>query len=90
MESNYIVICKILVFKYCFPQYYKSDVSKYGYLEVFFEGPFDFEITRVDCSKSLDKESTEMHHSSSLDLQKLQELWSSRRVLDFGEMIPVI
>ena len=25
-------------------------MSKYGYLEVFFEGPFDFEITRVDCT----------------------------------------
>ena len=24
-------------------------MSKYGYLDVFFEGPFDFEITRVDC-----------------------------------------
>ena len=24
-------------------------MSKYGYLELFFEGPFDFEITRVDC-----------------------------------------
>ena len=24
-------------------------MSRYGYLELFFEGPFDFEITRVDC-----------------------------------------
>ena len=34
-ESNYIVICKIWLFKLFFPQYYKSDMSKYGYLEVF-------------------------------------------------------
>ena len=27
-------------------------MSKYGYLELFFEGPFDFEITRVDCRYS--------------------------------------
>ena len=26
----------------------KSDMSKYGYLEVFLEGAFDFEITGVD------------------------------------------
>ena len=38
-----------------FPQYYKSDMSKYGYLELFFEGPFDFEITGVDCSCSDEK-----------------------------------
>ena len=48
-ESNYIVICKIWLFKVFFPQNYKSDMSKYGYLELFFEGPFEFEITRVDC-----------------------------------------
>ena len=34
-DSNYIVICKIWLFKLFFPQYYKSDRSKYGYLEVF-------------------------------------------------------
>ena len=27
-ESNYIVICKIWLFKLFFPQYYKSDMSK--------------------------------------------------------------
>ena len=27
-------------------------MSEYGYLEVLLEGPFDFEITRVDCTKS--------------------------------------
>ena len=34
-ESNYIVICEIWLFKLFFPHYYKSDMSKYGYLEVF-------------------------------------------------------
>ena len=34
-ESNYIVICKIWLFKLFFLQYYKSDMSKYGYLELF-------------------------------------------------------
>ena len=48
-ESNCIVICQIWLFKLFFPQYYKSDMSKYGYLELIFEGPFDFEITSVDC-----------------------------------------
>ena len=38
-ESNYIVICKIWLFKLFFPQYYKSDMSKYGYLEVFMMVP---------------------------------------------------
>ena len=37
-ESNYIVICKNWLFKSFFPQDYKSDMSKYGYLELFFEG----------------------------------------------------
>ena len=32
----------------CFPQFHKSDMSKYGYLEVF-HSPLNFEITRVDC-----------------------------------------
>ena len=30
-------------------------MSKYGYLEVVLEGPFDFEIMRVDCNSSLIK-----------------------------------
>ena len=38
-ESNYIVICKIWLFKLFFPQYYKSDMSKYGYLDVFMMVP---------------------------------------------------
>ena len=38
-ESNYIVICKIWLFKLFFPQYYKSDMSKYGFLEVFMMVP---------------------------------------------------
>ena len=38
-ESNYTVICKIWLFKLFFPQYYKSDMSKYGYLEVFLRVP---------------------------------------------------
>ena len=32
---NYIVICKFWLFKLLFPQNYTSDMSKYGYLEVF-------------------------------------------------------
>ena len=39
-------ICEIWLFDWYFPQFCKSDMSKYGYLEVF---PFDFEMTRVDC-----------------------------------------
>ena len=38
-ESNYIVICKNWLFKLVFPQYYKSDMSKYGYLELFLRVP---------------------------------------------------
>ena len=38
-ESNYIVICKNWLFKLFFPQYYKSDMSKYGYLELFLRVP---------------------------------------------------
>ena len=38
-ESNYIAICKCWLFKLFFPQYYKSDMSKYGYLEVFLRVP---------------------------------------------------
>ena len=34
-ESNCIVICEIRLFELFFPQYYKSDMSKYEYLEVF-------------------------------------------------------
>ena len=36
------------LFDLFFPQFCKSDMSKYGYLEVF-EGPLDFKITRVYC-----------------------------------------
>ena len=38
-ESNYIAICKIWLFKLFFSQYYKSDMSKYGYLELFLRVP---------------------------------------------------
>ena len=33
---------------HCFPRFYKSDMSKYGYLEVFQQCPLT-SITRVDC-----------------------------------------
>ena len=39
------------LFELFFPQFWKSDVSRYGYLEVF-QSPLEFEITRVDCSKT--------------------------------------
>ena len=45
-------ICEIWLFDWYFPQFCTSDMSKYGYLEVFESVPstcFDFEITRVDC-----------------------------------------
>ena len=47
-ESNYLVICKNWLFKLFYPQYYKSDMSV-RISRTVFEGPFDFEITRVDC-----------------------------------------
>ena len=34
---------------YCFPHSLNSDMSRYGYLEVF--SPLEFEITRVDCTR---------------------------------------
>ena len=40
-------ICIIWLFDWYFPQLGTFDISKYGYLSVL-EGPFDFEITRVD------------------------------------------
>ena len=43
-------IFEIWLFSWYFPQFCKSDMSKYGYLEVFQTCPFDFEITRVNCS----------------------------------------
>ena len=42
-------ICAIWLFDWYFPQFCKSDMSKYGYLEVFSEGSFEFEIMRIDC-----------------------------------------
>ena len=47
-ESNYMFIGEIWLFDWYFHQFCKSDMSKYGYLEVF-QGPFDFEMRRVDC-----------------------------------------
>ena len=44
-ESNYIFICEMRLFDLVFPQICKSDMSRYGYLEVFMS-PLDFEITR--------------------------------------------
>ena len=47
-------MCEIWLFDWDFPQFCKSDMSKYRYLQVFQrQGPFDFEITRVDCSMLL-------------------------------------
>ena len=42
-------ICEIWLFEWFIPQFCTSDMSKYGYLGNVSEGPFDFEITRVDC-----------------------------------------
>ena len=42
-------ICVILLFVRYFSQFCTSDMSKYGYLGSVSAGPFDFEITRVDC-----------------------------------------
>ena len=43
-------ICEIWLFDWYFSLFCTSDMSKYGYLDGVSEGPFDFEITRVDCS----------------------------------------
>ena len=37
------------LFDLFFPQFCKSDISRYGYLKVF-QSPLDVEITRVDCT----------------------------------------
>ena len=72
-------ICEIWLFVWYFPQFCTSDMSKYGFLSVS-AGPFDFEITRVDCSmqgnvsimdvwrgwKNLLLGVTVRHHSASL------------------------
>ena len=42
-------ICEIWLFDWYFSQYCTSDMSKYGVFRSFSEGPFDFEIKRVDC-----------------------------------------
>ena len=34
-ESNYMFICEIWLFHWYFPQFCKSDLSQYGFLEVF-------------------------------------------------------
>ena len=41
-------ICEIWLFVWYFPKFCTSDMSKYRSRSVS-EGPFDFEITRVDC-----------------------------------------
>ena len=46
-ESKYILINEMWVFDLFFPQFCKSDMSRYGDLEV--ESPLDFKITRVNC-----------------------------------------
>ena len=43
-------ICEIWLLVRYFPQFCTSDMSKYGYLEVFQRVPFYLEIMRVDCS----------------------------------------
>ena len=52
-------ICEIWLFDLYFPKFCKSDMSKYRYLESDSEGPFDFEITRVDCNFVLAKKHEE-------------------------------
>ena len=42
--SNYIVKYKIWLFKLFFPKYVEVRISRSVY-----DGPFNFEITRVDC-----------------------------------------
>ena len=45
-------MCEIWFFGWYFPQFCTSDMSKYGYLGSVSSGPFDFEITRVDCTSN--------------------------------------
>ena len=42
----HIYLCNMVVRLFCFSQFCKSDMSRYGYLEVF-HSPLDFEITTV-------------------------------------------
>ena len=48
-------ICEIWLFNRYFPQYCKSDMSKYGYLEPFQRVPSNLEITRVDYTTKFQK-----------------------------------
>ena len=53
------------LFDLFFPQFYKSDMPKYGYLEVL-QSPLDYEIKRVDCidhSHSLHEEDEQTIHA---------------------------
>ena len=40
---------------YCFPQFCKSDMSRYAYRKLF-QSPIDFEIMRVDCIYTMRKQ----------------------------------
>ena len=40
---------------YCFPQFCKSDMSRYAYRKLF-QSPMDFEIMRVDCIYTMQKQ----------------------------------
>ena len=53
-----MLICKIWLFDWYFPQFCKSDIEVRISRSVS-EGPFDFEITRVDCIAPLLKEEIE-------------------------------
>ena len=39
-ESNYIFICEMWLFNLFFPQFCKSDMSRYGYREIFLRVPW--------------------------------------------------
>ena len=45
-----MLICEIWLFDLYFPQFCKSDMSKYGYHEVFQRVPSSSKKTRVDCT----------------------------------------
>ena len=61
------VIVRIVFF---FHQFWKSDMSRYGYLKVF-QSPLEFEITRVDCIIRWKKK---QHHLMHMFSQRPQVL----------------
>ena len=80
-------ICEIWLFVWYFSQFCTSDMSKYGYLEVFQRVPSILMITRVDCTLKTKQKRTAKIKKISRQTQTITRIISSSQTGDHSAIL---